>query len=74
LKLIILLVGVFIIILGIVMLFTPGQGIATIIIGLSILATEFTWAKKLKIIIKKNLKNKTKIIKSYFRERNDKET
>lgn len=50
------------------MLFTPGQGLATIIIGLSILATEFIWAKNLNIKLKNYLKNKGKEVKSYFKE------
>jgi uncharacterized protein (TIGR02611 family) len=39
--------GFTIIIFGGIMLVTPGPGIAAIIIGLAILATEFIWAKKL---------------------------
>ena len=30
---------------GIIMLVTPGPGVATIVLGLAILAIEFTWAK-----------------------------
>jgi len=50
------------------MLFTPGQGIATIIIGLSILATEYTWAKQLNLKLKDYLNRKGKKIKLYFKE------
>ena len=67
-KLIILIFGSIVTILGVIMLFTPGQGLATIIIGLSILATEFIWAKNLNIKLKNYLKNKGKEVKSYFKE------
>ena len=50
------------------MLFTPGQGIATIILGLGILATEFVWAQKLNNKLKDYLKSKGKDIKNYFKE------
>ena len=54
--------------LGIIMLFTPGQGIATIIIGLGILASEFLWAKKLNKKLKNYLKEKGYELKSYFKK------
>lgn len=50
------------------MLFTPGQGIATIIIGLGILATEFLWAKKLNEKLKNYLKKKGYELKTYFKK------
>jgi len=53
------------------MLFTPGQGIATIIIGLGILATEFEWAKKLNIRLKEYLKSKGKKLKKYLKKRSN---
>lgn len=33
--------------IGIVMLVTPGPGLAAIVLGLALLGTEFLWAKKL---------------------------
>ena len=73
-KIIILIFGSIVTILGVIMLFTPGQGLATIIIGLSILATEFIWAKKinkkLKDYIKKKGKDVKKIIKDGKNENN----
>jgi uncharacterized protein (TIGR02611 family) len=38
--------GFAVLLLGIVMLFTPGPGWALIIFGLGLLALEFTWAEK----------------------------
>ena len=40
-------VGFTVLLLGLIMLVTPGPGIVTIILGLAILGTEFVWAKKL---------------------------
>lgn len=37
--------GVVLILLGIIMLFTPGQGVLTILAGIAVLGTEFHWAK-----------------------------
>jgi uncharacterized protein (TIGR02611 family) len=46
-KLIILVVGATIMLLGIVLIFTPGPAFIVIPIGLAILATEFAWARHL---------------------------
>jgi len=40
-------VGVVVVLAGVVMLFVPGQGVLTILLGLGILATEFVWAHRL---------------------------
>jgi uncharacterized protein (TIGR02611 family) len=40
------LVGFVVVLAGIVMLVTPGPGIAVIILGLTILALEFAWAER----------------------------
>jgi tellurite resistance protein TerC len=40
-------IGFTIVLLGGVLLLLPGPGIITIILGLAILGTEFVWAKKL---------------------------
>jgi uncharacterized protein (TIGR02611 family) len=44
-KIVVLVVGLTVVLLGIVMLVTPGPGWVTIFAGLVILATEFAWAK-----------------------------
>jgi uncharacterized protein (TIGR02611 family) len=38
--------GFFVLLLGVIMLFTPGPGWAAIILGLGMLALEFTWAER----------------------------
>jgi len=46
-RLIVLVIGLTVLMLGVVMLLLPGPGIVTIVAGLAILATEFVWARKL---------------------------
>jgi uncharacterized protein (TIGR02611 family) len=46
-RLVLIVIGFTVILLGIIMLVTPGPGVATIVGGVAILATEFVWAKKL---------------------------
>ncbi len=46
-RLVIFVIGSTVALLGLIMLFTPGQGILTILAGLAILATEFVWARVL---------------------------
>ncbi|MBC8412913.1 MAG: PGPGW domain-containing protein [Nitrospira sp.] len=59
-RLIKIVIGFTIALAGIVMLVTPGPGIATIVAGLAILATEYVWAQRLLKRFKKeaiNVKN-----------------
>jgi uncharacterized protein (TIGR02611 family) len=44
---VVLVVGLVLIAAGLVMLVTPGPGIAAILAGLALLATEFEWARRL---------------------------
>jgi uncharacterized protein (TIGR02611 family) len=46
-KVVVTIVGLFLVAIGIVMIFTPGQGILAIIAGLALLATEYHWARRL---------------------------
>ncbi|MBI4843304.1 MAG: PGPGW domain-containing protein [Nitrospirae bacterium] len=46
-RLILTVIGVTIILLGVIMLVTPGPGIPAIAVGLALLGTEFVWARKL---------------------------
>jgi uncharacterized protein (TIGR02611 family) len=46
-RLVMVVIGFTVVLLGVVMLVTPGPGVAAIVGGLAILATEFVWAKKL---------------------------
>ena len=45
-KIVVTLVGGLVLLAGVVMIFTPGQGILMIILGLAILATEYAWAAR----------------------------
>ena len=46
-RIVILITGITVLLVGIVMIVTPGPAIVVIPIGLAILATEFVWAKRL---------------------------
>ncbi|MGL5825642.1 MAG: PGPGW domain-containing protein [Nocardioides sp.] len=46
-KVVVTIVGLFLVAIGVVMIFTPGQGILAIIAGLALLSTEYHWAKRL---------------------------
>lgn len=50
-------VGGTLIVAGIVMLVLPGPGIAFIVLGLAVLATEFVWAEVLMHKVKKGSKD-----------------
>lgn len=45
LRVVVIVIGATVILLGVVMLITPGPGAATIYAGIAILATEFAWAR-----------------------------
>jgi uncharacterized protein (TIGR02611 family) len=46
-RLVILIAGLFLLIIGIIMIFTPGPAIVFIPAGLALLATEFEWARRI---------------------------
>lgn len=46
-RLAIFLIGISIVLIGCILVFTPGPAIIVIPVGLAVLATEFIWAKKL---------------------------
>ncbi len=73
-RLVVTLVGVSVIIVGIIMIVTPGPAIIVIPAGLAILATEFLWARLLLIKVKNKLIHYGKETKEYFKrnEKNDK--
>lgn len=54
---IILVIGGTIILIGLAMLVLPGPGIAVLIVGLAILATEFVWAENLLSSAKGRIQN-----------------
>jgi uncharacterized protein (TIGR02611 family) len=45
-KIVVTVVGGLVLLAGVVMIFTPGQGILAIVLGLAILATEYAWAER----------------------------
>jgi len=61
-RLIKVVVGFTVLLLGLIMLVTPGPGIVTIILGLAILGTEFVWAKRLM----KRLKKRPTMLKTHL--------
>ena len=66
-RLVVTLVGVSVIIVGIIMIVTPGPAIIVIPAGLAILATEFVWARILLIKVKDKLIYYGKKSKSYLK-------
>jgi uncharacterized protein (TIGR02611 family) len=46
-RMVVLVVGLVLVGAGLIMLVTPGPGIALILAGLALLSTEFDWAKRL---------------------------
>lgn len=59
-QLVVAVVGGTLVLLGIIMLFTPGPAVVVIPLGLGILATEFVWAKTLLHQVKTYLSKKVK--------------
>ncbi len=71
-RIVILVIGISVIIIGIIMIFTPGPAIIVIPAGLAILATEFVWARILLKRFKHKFVHYSKETKSFFTRRNDK--
>lgn len=61
-------VGGSFIVAGIVMLVLPGPGIAFIVLGLAVLATEFVWAEVLMHKVKRGGKEALRIVRRQPRE------
>ncbi len=53
-------VGVTVVLIGIIMIFTPGPAIVVIPLGLGILATEFVWARDLLHKVRTYIETKTR--------------
>ena len=62
-RLIVLVVGLTVVIIGAFLMFLPGPGIPTIFFGIVILAAEFLWARHLLKRIKKEVKKSGKWFK-----------
>ncbi len=66
-RLIKVVIGFTVLLLGLIMLVTPGPGIVTIILGLAILGTEFVWAKRLMKRFEKEANNvKNSFVNNYI--------
>jgi uncharacterized protein (TIGR02611 family) len=68
-RIVVVIIGFTVLVLGAVMLITPGPGIAAIIIGLSILATEVVWARVLLKRIKEETGTYTRGFTAWLRKR-----
>lgn len=66
-RVVILLVGTSVVIVGIIMIFTPGPAIVVIPAGLAILATEFVWARMLLKYFKNKFVYYSKETRNYLR-------
>ena len=62
-KLVVSVVGSTVVLIGVVFLFTPGQGLLTIYAGLAILATEFIWARVLLHKVRDRVQSAVKAVK-----------
>ncbi len=60
-RLLIIVFGYIVLLAGVVMLFLPGPGLLFIIIGLGILAKEFSWADNILKKVKEKLMRKKKV-------------
>jgi uncharacterized protein (TIGR02611 family) len=71
-RIVILVVGMTVLLIGIVMIVAPGPAIVVIPAGLAILATEFAWARHwLRVIRESAQKGADKLgIRSFFSKRN----
>jgi uncharacterized protein (TIGR02611 family) len=68
-RLIVAVIGFTVLLIGIVMIATPGPSILVIPLGLAILATEFVWAQRLLNRIRGKLKDKSFLRFRWFKQR-----
>jgi tellurite resistance protein TerC len=74
-RIVILIVGMTVLLIGVVMIIAPGPAIVVIPAGLAILATEFAWARHWLRIIRESAEkgaDKLKIRSIFFRNANKK--
>ncbi len=65
-RLVVALLGITVVLLGVVLIITPGPAIVVIPLGLAILATEFVWARRLLKRLKSQAKSTWDAIKSRY--------
>ena len=71
-RLVVLIVGGVVLLAGVIMIFTPGPGIAVILVGLATLASEFPWARKLQTRFREEASNAGRRAGGWWRRRRDK--
>jgi tellurite resistance protein TerC len=59
-RVLVLVIGVSVLVVGIIMIVTPGPAIVVIPAGLALLATEFLWARRLLDRMKETITNHTR--------------
>ena len=66
-RLITVVIGFTVVLVGVIMLVTPGPGIVAILLGLAMLGTEFVWARKLMKRFNHHASNvKNSFVKNYL--------
>jgi uncharacterized protein (TIGR02611 family) len=68
-QLVIAVLGFTVLLIGVVMIVTPGPSLLVIVLGLAILATEFIWARRLLNQIKGQLRDKALRPVRWFKRR-----
>lgn len=62
-QLVVAVVGATVVLIGVIMIFTPGPAVVVIPLGLGILATEFVWARSLLHRVKNYIAAKAQNVK-----------
>ncbi len=70
-RLVVLVVGATVLLLGLVLLFLPGPGLITIVLGLSILASECVWARQILERLRERLSFFRMLLRRPFRSPRD---
>lgn len=70
-RMLVLICGISVVLVGIVMIVTPGPAIVVIPAGIALLATEFLWARRLLERLKKTIASRSDSIQQSLRRKND---
>ena len=62
-RLVVLVVGVSVLLIGTAMIFLPGPAVVVIPLGLTILATEFVWARRLLKKVRQTVENASGLVR-----------
>lgn len=66
-RVVVAVIGFTLVLLGVIMFVTPGPGLAGVLAGLAILATEFVWARWLLKKVKKKLRTAASTVSDKFK-------